>query len=185
MEERYVRTKGKERQDKEFYSLEQVTAPTFTDDYGRTVNVGYVFFDFDEQPYINIISKIIKSSNLKCKQLTTTRGVHFMFRTTESHIKCKNHEFNWLGLQCDIKGVGTEETRKIVYQAIKVNGTVREEEYLNGATNDEELDFAPIWLYHVPKKKDQIDLTIDHEGERNDIFHRCTYDKGQKIWSKL
>ena len=145
MENKYVRTIGKDRKDKKIYSLEQVTAPTFTDDYGRFINLGYVVFDFDEQPYIDIISKIIKSSNLKCKQLTTTRGVHFMFRTTENTIKNKSHEFNWIGLKCDIKGIGTKETKKIAYQAIRVNGQTREEKYINGATTDEELDYAPMW----------------------------------------
>lgn len=185
MQENYVKLNGKERIDKIKYSLEQVSAPNFTDDYGRLIKLGYVVFDFDEQPYINIISNIVNNLHLKCKKLTTTRGCHFMFKTTESHIKCKSHEFNWLGLQCDIKGVGTEETRKTVYQAIKVNGIIRKEEYLNGATNDEELDYAPIWLYHIPRKKDQVNLTNDLTGSRNDMFHRRTYDTSKKIWSNL
>lgn len=172
MKNKYVRLKQKIRQDKKIYSLEQVSAPDFTNDYGRLINIGYVVFDFDGQPYINIISKIINDLHLKCKKLSTTRGCHFMFKTTENHIKCKNHEFNWIGLQCDIKGVGTQEIKKVAYQAIKVNGITRKEEYLNGATNDEELDYAPIWLYHLSKKKDQVDLTLDHEGERNSMFHR-------------
>lgn len=172
VENKYVRLNKKVRQDKKIYSLEQVSAPDFTDDYGRLINIGYVVFDFDERPYIGIISKIINDLHLKCKKLSTTRGCHFMFKTTENHIKCKNHEFNWIGLQCDIKGVGTQEIKKIAYQAIKVNGITRKEEYLNGATNDEELDYAPIWLYHLSKKKDQVDLTLDHEGERNSMFHR-------------
>ena len=68
MENLYVKTQGKIRQDKKKYTLEEVTAPTYTDDYARLVNVGYVYFDFDEQPYIDIISKIIDNSNLKCKR---------------------------------------------------------------------------------------------------------------------
>ncbi len=169
MDNLYVKAKGKVRQGKKKYTLEQVTAPTFTDDYGRLINSGFVVFDFDEQPYADIISKIIDKSNLKCKKLTTTRGYHFLFKTNLYEIKNKSHEFNWIGLQCDIKGVGTQEN-KTVYQAIKVNGETRKEEYINGATTDEELDFAPTWLYHVPKKKDQIDLTIDQEGQRNNLF---------------
>ena len=172
MENKFVKLNGKERINKIKYSLEQVSAPDFTDDYGRLINIGYVVFDFDEQSYIDIISKIINELHLKCKKLSTTRGCHFMFKTTENHIKCKNHEFNWVGLQCDIKGVGTQEIKKVAYQAIKVNGITRNEEYLNGATNDEELDYAPLWLYHIPKKKEQIDLTVDQTGSRNDMFHR-------------
>ena len=59
MDNLYVKAKGKVRQGKKKYTLEQVTAPTFTDDYGRLINSGFVVFDFDEQPYADIISKII------------------------------------------------------------------------------------------------------------------------------
>ncbi len=170
MENLYVKTKGKIRQDKKKYTFEEVTAPTFTDDYARLVNVGYVYFDFDEQPYIDIISRIIDDSNLKCKRLTTTRGYHFLFKTRLNEIKDKSHEFNWIGLQCDIKGVGMQQISKTAYQSIKVDGKTRKEEYLNGATTDEEIDFAPTWLYHIPKKKEQIDLTQDQEGQRNTLF---------------
>lgn len=157
------------RLDKKKYTFEQVTDPSFTADYGRLINSGYVVFDFDEQPYVDIISKVIDDSKLKCKKLITTRGVHFMFKTNLYEIKNKSHEFNWIGLLCDIKGVGTQETNKAVYQAIKVNGELRKEDYIR-CSSDEELDFAPSWLYHVPKKKEQIDLTIDQEGQRNNLF---------------
>lgn len=171
MEEKFVKTQGKKRLDKKKYTLEQVTAPTFIEDYGRLINCGYVVFDFDEQPYIDTISKIIETSKLKCKKLKTTRGVHFMFRTTLNNIKNKSHEFNWIGLQCDIKGVGTQEADKIAYQAIKVNGEIRDEILIH-CSSDEELDFAPMWLYHVSKVKEQIDFTRDFTGGRNDMFHR-------------
>lgn len=172
MEKFFVKIKGKERIDKKIYKEEQINAPDFTSDYGRLISIGYVVFDFDEQPYIDIISKIIETSNLKCKKLITTRGCHFLFKTSLNEIKNKNGNFNWIGLKCDIKGLGIQETDKIVYQAIKVNGTKRKEEYINGATSDENLDYAPIWLYHVPSKKDQIDLTKDQEGHRNEMFYR-------------
>ena len=180
MENLYVKTQGKIRQDKKKYTFEEVTAPTFTDDYARLVNVGYVYFDFDEQPYIDIISRIIDDSNLKCKRLTTTRGYHFLFKTRLSEIKDKSHEFNWIGLQCDIKGVGMQQISKTAYQSIKVDGKTRKEEYLNGATTDEELDFAPTWLYHVPKKKEQIDLTKDQEGQRNTLFFKALKIRAKK-----
>ena len=62
MDEKYIIAKGKARADKKTYTKEQVTAPSFTDDYGRIVPPGYVVFDFDEQPYISIIHKLIMAS---------------------------------------------------------------------------------------------------------------------------
>ena len=179
MQNLYVKTQEKIRVDKKKYTFEQVNDPTFKSDYGRLINRGYVVFDFDEQPHINIISKIIDDKKLKCKKLITTRGVQYMFKTKLDKISCKNHEFNWLGLLCDIKGVGTQEQDKTAYQAIKVNGKIRQEEFLN-CSSDEELDIAPSWLYHVPKKKEQIDLTKDKEGERNTLFFETLKIRAKK-----
>ncbi len=171
MEEKFVKTKGKARVEKNLYSREQVSAPDFTDDYGRIVPPGRVVFDYDEQPYIKIISNIIEMSRLKCKKLTTTKGVHFMFKTELPKVSDAIGRFNWIGLKCDVKACGTKEYKES-YQGIRVDGIDRKEEYLNGATTDEELDIAPKWLYPIRKDKDTMDLTKDQEGNRNNLFYR-------------
>ena len=170
MNETFVRLDGKKRIDKQIYTREQISAPSFTDDYGRIINCGYVVFDFDEQPYIDIISKIIEKSNYKCKKLITTKGVHFMFKTENPKVPDAIKAFNWIGLKCDVKACGTKEYKES-YQALRVNGIEREEFYINNATCDEELDIAPKWLYTIKKKKDIIDLTEDQEGNRNNLCH--------------
>lgn len=170
MNETFVKLEGKKRVDKQTYTREQISAPSFTDDYGRIINCGYVVFDFDEQPYIDIISKIIEKSNYKCKKLITTKGVHFMFKTEYPKVSDAIKAFNWIGLKCDVKACGTKEYKES-YQALRVNGIAREEFYIHNATCDEELDIAPKWLYTIKKKKDIIDLTEDQEGNRNNLFH--------------
>ena len=172
MEDLYVKTKGKKRIDKNVYTYEEVTSAEYKGDYGRLLQKGYVIFDFDEQPYVDKIVKIITTSNLKCRMLKTTRGVHFLFKTNYNKIACNNKQFIWLGLLCDIKGVGLEEEGKQCYQALKVDGKIREEICLNHNASDgiEVLDYAPKWLYHAPKNI-QRDLTIDQTGNRNDMFH--------------
>lgn len=172
MEDLYVRTISKVRQDKNTYSYKQVTNPKWEYDYARLVQTGYVFFDFDEQPYIDKIVKIIKNSSLKCKMLKTTKGVHFLFKTNRDDITNNSKQYNWLGLKCDVKGVGLKEDGKQCYQAIKIDGKIRKETPLNHDINDglEVLDYAPIWLYQAPKNM-QMDLTEDQTGSRNDMFH--------------
>ena len=96
MEYLYVKTSGKKRLDKSTYTLEQVTDTSFTSDYGRIVPPGYIVFDFDEQPYISIIHKLIMASSLKCKMLKTTKGLHFMFKTTLNQAKDHIKEFKCL-----------------------------------------------------------------------------------------
>lgn len=169
MDYQYVKCNGKTRIDKNIYTKEQVTSPTFKNDYGRIVPAGYIVFDFDEQPYINIMYKIIKKLGLKCKMLITTKGYHFMFKTTLNKASDHIKEFSWLGLKCDVKACGTKENKES-YQSIKINKKTREEKYIN-CSSDDEIDFAPKWLYIVPKKKNQIDLTKDQTGGRNNLFH--------------
>lgn len=172
MEDLFVKTKGKVRQGKGVYYREDVEKPSFTSDYGRLVQQGYVFFDFDDQPYVDKITKIIDESGLRCKKLETTRGVHFLFKTNKQQITNNSKNFNWLGLKCDVKGVGLKEPTKQCYQAIKVDGILRKETCLNHSIDEgiEVLDIAPNWLYQASKKR-QVDLTEDQEGGRNDMFH--------------
>lgn len=170
MEEFYVKTDNKKRVDKILYTKEQVTSPDFTYDYGRIVPPGYVVFDFDAQPYINIIHRILKESRYKCRMLKTTKGYHFMFKTTLNKCADSIGMFNWLGLKCDVKGCGTKD-KKQSYQSLRVGGVTREEVLIN-TTDWDDLDYAPKWMYVVSnKKKDQIDLTEDQTGGRNNLFH--------------
>lgn len=179
MEYLYVKTDGKRREGRNTYTYEQVTNPAFNSDYGRIVPPGYIVFDFDEQPYISIIYKIIVQSNYKCRMLKTTKGIHLMFKTTlnkaSDAIKC----YNWLGLKCDVKACGTKETKQS-YQSIRINGVTREETLIN--TDDyDDIDYAPKWMYIVPgKKSDQIDLTVDQTGGRNNLFHSELMMKAKK-----
>lgn len=177
MDEIFVKTDGKARVDKKTYTKSQVTNPTFTSDYGRIVPPGYVVFDFDEQPYINIIYKIITNSNLKCRMLKTTKGYHFMFKTTLNKAEDATKRFNWIGLKGDIKACGTKENKQS-YQSIRVNGITREETLVNTSDWDD-IDYAPRWLYMVPKK-DTLDLTEDQSGGRNNLFHSELMIKAKK-----
>lgn len=178
MEELYVKCDKKARVDKLTYTLEQVTSPDFTYDYGRIVPPGYIVFDFDEQPYINIIYKILTNSHYKFKILKTTKGYHFMFKTTYNKVQDATKRFNWIGLKGDTKACGTKESKQS-YQSIRVDGVTREEVMVN--TSDPwDLDFAPRWMYALSGKKDQIDLTLDQTGSRNNLFHSELMIKAKK-----
>ena len=97
--------------------------------YVRRVNPGFVFFDFDKPELAKLMEKIIRDRGLKCKKLTTTRGAHFMFRTEASKISDGSGP-NWLGIDCDLKGVGVDQPRKINCQVIRLHDEDRPEEYL-------------------------------------------------------
>ena len=172
MEDLFIKSNGKKRVGKAVYDRHDLEDEGFSSDYGRLVQQGFVFFDFDEQPYVDIITRIIEDSHLKCRKLKTTRGVHFLFKTNKQKVVNNSHHYNWLGLQCDVKGVGLKEPGKQCYQAIKVNGVQREETCINHTFDDgiDVLDYAPNWLYQATKKR-QVDLTVDQSGSRNNMFH--------------
>lgn len=178
MEELFVKTNKKARIDKNTYTREQVTDPSFTSDYGRIVPPGYIVFDFDEQPYINIMNKIIKNSHYKCRVLKTTKGYHFMFKTTLNKASDHIKEFSWIGLKCDVKACGTKEAKQS-YQSIRLNGVTREETLVNTEDYDD-IDYAPRWMYICGSKKDQQDLTVDQTGGRNNLFHSQLMIKAKK-----
>lgn len=131
------------------------------------------------------MEKIIKELGLKCKKLTTTRGAHFMFRTDRGKISDGSGP-NWLGLDCDLKGVGLDQPRKVNCQVIRLHDEDRLEEYLgfdkDKATdgsldiNDADLDLAPFYMYHTPKSAKEtveqaLGMASGDGGGRNNWFH--------------
>lgn len=162
--------------------------------YVRRVNPGFVFFDFDKPELAAIMDKIVKDQGLKCKRLTTTRGAHFMFKTERGKISDGSGP-NWLGIDCDLKGVGSDQPRKINCQVIRLHDKDRPEEYIgfdkmraeDGSLDitDDDLDYAPFYLYHVPKAAKEIvgqalGMTSGDGGGRNNWFHH-EYAKFCKI----
>lgn len=160
--------KPKARRGNKLYSLEEIQANNW--DYGRYVNLGYAVFDFDKEPYVSIIEQIISDRGYKCKKLITDRGNHYMFKTNVDKISDTSHAYSWIGLEFDIKGKGLKQDKKECYQAMKLFGKERKEIYLGDATSDDDLDYAPKWMY-LASPKCQKDLTIDQTGGRNSMFH--------------
>ena len=169
----YVRLQENEKNRKaptkdQGYSLEEIIANGWN--YGRRVERGFVYIDFDTQETANKMNEIIESLGLKCKRLTTDHGMQFLFKTDANKITDGSKGYNWIGIEGDIKGCGLKDTKKPGYQAIKVLGKQRVEAYMGGAKRDEELDLLPKWCYKASKNR-QINLMDDMTGSRNDMFH--------------
>lgn len=172
--DKYVKLQNSEKNRKaptkdQGYTLEEIMTNNWN--YGRRVDKGYIFIDFDDMNVSNIMNRIILDLNLKCKRLITDHGMQFLFKTDKAKVLDGSKGYNWLGLVGDRKGLGTKENDKVPgYQAIKLLGKQRVEEYLGGAKKDEDLSILPKWLYKASAKR-QIDLTKDQKGSRNDMFH--------------
>ena len=151
--------------------------------YVRRVNPGFVFFDFDSEELASKAEEIIRALGYKCKKLKTTRGAHFMFKTSLEKISDGSGP-NWLGLDCDIKGCGVSQTRKINCQVMRLHDEDRPETYIGFDKSlgmglkitDDDLDEAPYFLYHAPKAaretlEQAFGMSSGDGGGRNNWMH--------------
>lgn len=161
MEYSYVMCEGKVRKSTSTFTLEQINEMNC--DWARILPSGLVMFDVDDFDRGMLLLKVLKDNSfhkpLRFNWVKTTKGYHFIFKTSKKAVSNLNKKFNWLGLELDIKGAGTEEKEKVSYESMRVNGILRQEYSWNGekdilmgepgSLDIEALDIAPEWLYHL------------------------------------
>lgn len=157
--EKYVICEGKVRKSAKgtFYTQDQIKE--LDKDYARIIPNGYVMFDVDNMLIGKLLLKILKDNTyhkpLRFNYVKSTKGYHFNFKTSYKIIPNINKTYNWLGLEIDIKGAGLDEKDKISYESMRVDGVQRVDvgwngvEEISGGLNLDDLDIAPIWLYHL------------------------------------
>ena len=117
-----------------------------------------VLVDIDDGEQSKIMLNIVKSKGLKCKVLATSRGAHFLFKTTHP-MQNRTHCKLGIGLTADIKGGG-----RASYEVLKYNGAEREVLY-----DTVEYEILPKYLYPVKSNMNVLDLA-EGEGRNNALF---------------
>lgn len=117
-----------------------------------------VLVDIDDGEQSKILLKIVESKGLKCKVIATTRGAHFLFKTSQP-MQNRTHCHLGIGLTADIKGGG-----RASYEVLKYNGAEREVLYDSG-----EYEILPKYLYPVKTNMDVLSLA-EGEGRNNALF---------------
>lgn len=158
--ERYVICEGKVRKSTKgaYYTYEQIKE--IDKDYARILPSGIVMFDVDNEDIAKLLLSVLKDNTyhkpIKFNYVKSTRGYHFNFKTHHKTLPNLNHKYNWIGMEIDIKGAGLEEREKISYESMRVEGKLREdvgwdgEREVAGGISLKDLDYAPLWLYHLP-----------------------------------
>ena len=117
-----------------------------------------VLVDLDDEVESKIMMEVVKGKGLKCKVLATTRGAHFLFKTSQP-MQNRTHCKLGIGLTADIKGGG-----RASYEVLKYNGVEREVLYDTG-----EYEPLPKYLYPVKTNMSVLDLA-EGEGRNNALF---------------
>ena len=133
----------------EFYDLADVEK---LNSFGAVLGDEIIQIDVDDYEQSEILYNIVKSENIKCNILKTSRGKHFYFINTNIDRRKQGYT-TALGIKVDI-GLGSQNA----VIPIKVEGQLRK--WLQEV---DELDYLPSWL--VPLDKKSIDFTKMEEGD--------------------
>ena len=117
-----------------------------------------VLVDIDDAEQSKVMLKVVESLGLKCKVLATSRGAHFLFKTSHP-MQNRTHCKLGIGLTADIKGGG-----RASYEVLKFDGKEREVLYDSG-----EYQTLPKFLYPIKTNVSVLDLA-EGEGRNNALF---------------
>ena len=158
----YVPTSGKkstmpfkDKRSDELLTLEE--AQKFTE-YAGILADDTVLVDIDNEIESKIMMKVVESLGLKCKVIATTRGAHFLFKTS-TPMQNRTHCKLAIGLTADIKGGG-----RASYEVLKYNGVEREVLYDTG-----DYQILPKYLNPIKTNVNVISL-CEGEGRNNVLF---------------
>lgn len=135
----YVETKDKKCIEKfknrnDFKTYEQVK---LLDEFAGILDKDTILIDIDDIETSDIIFRIVKDLELKCRVYKTTKGKHFLFKNSDGKILSNKTACSLsIGLQADIK-LGTRNS----YEVLKYKG--KERKIL--------LDFPENEIQEVPK----------------------------------
>lgn len=130
---------------------------------GLIIPEPYIILDFDTADETKAIMRVIEATDLKCKVMKTTRGVHVWLKADtpwKNFIKSRLA----IGLKADCRSYGNRG-----YVMIKQDGDMRE--WLVDCP-DEEIETVPKWLYPVAVRSTKFDFLGmgDGDGRNGALF---------------
>lgn len=145
----------KDKSSSELLSLEEAQKYS---EYAGILADDTVLVDIDDGEQANILLTIVKTKELKCRVLATSRGMHFLFKTDQPMAN-RTHCKLGIGLTADIKGGG-----RASYEVLKYDGKEREVLYDSGTTQ-----LLPRYLNPINSKVNLLNM-VEGEGRNNALF---------------
>lgn len=156
----YVETKDKKCIEKfknrtDFKNYEQVQS---LPEFAGILAEDTILIDVDDFEQSELLFKIVKDKELKCRVYETTRGKHFLFQNPDIVNSNRTHASLACGIQADIK-LGKRNS----YSILKFNGKERTILYDTGVSD------VPKWM--IPVKTSMEFLEMDAgDGRNNALF---------------
>ena len=127
--------------------------------YGGVLDDNAVMVDVDDMEQSEMLLRIIKDLDVKCKVIATSRGKHFLFWNNGQVSRNGNHKKLAIGLTADIKA-----GCNCSYEVLKRDGHLREVIY-----DTESYETIPCFLKPVNTKIDLLGLG-DGDGRNQTLF---------------
>lgn len=121
-----------------------------------------ILIDIDDFEQSELLFKIVKEHQLKCRVYATTRGKHFLFKNTTVETNRTNASLA-IGLNADIK-LG----KKNSYSVLKFNN--KERKVLYDQADNEEAQDLPKWLLPVKTTMEFLNLEPG-DGRNQSLFN--------------
>ena len=125
------------------------------DEFAGVLNDDIALVDVDDEHNSDIVLRIVDDLKIQCYVVDTSRGKHFLFRSTNAVTTNKTKTNTALGIVLDIK-LGSRNS----VQVLKFGGVVRK--WIRKPANPGVLDPFPFWLRPV---KHNTDFTALGEGD--------------------
>lgn len=145
----------KDKASSELLSLEEAQKYT---EYGGVLADDTVLIDIDDVEQSQILLKLVRAKELKCRAIATTRGIHFLFKTDKPMLN-RTHCKLAIGLTADIKGGG-----RASYEVLKYNSVEREVLY-----DAQPYQIIPKYLTPVKANINLLNM-CEGEGRNNALF---------------
>lgn len=132
-------------------------------DFGIIPSEPYIVLDFDTPEETEAILRVIDATDLKCKVVKTTKGVHVWLKSEKPWSNTVGRRLA-IGLNADCRSYG-----KRGYALLKSNGQMRE--ILRNCADDE-VEYVPKWLYPIPDENNKFDFLGmgDGDGRNGKLF---------------
>ena len=145
----------KDKTSAELLSLEEAQKYS---EYAGILADDTVLVDIDDGEQAKILLTIVKSKELKCRVLATSRGMHFLFKT-DKPMQNRTHCKLGIGLTADIKGGG-----RASYEVLKYDNKERDVLYDSGTTQ-----ILPRYLNPIKSNVNLLNM-VDGDGRNNALF---------------
>lgn len=145
----------KDKSSSELLSLEEAQKYS---EYAGILADDTVLVDIDDGEQAAILLNIVRTKELKCRVLATSRGMHFLFKTAQP-MSNRTHCKLGIGLTADIKGGG-----RASYEVLKYDNKERDVLYDSGDTQ-----IIPKYLTPIKSNVNLLNM-VEGEGRNNALF---------------